>query len=86
MGFLGRTVSLISLILEILTMESLSFGSLLMSIFLVFNPDTVWGENYKKDIEGMENLYFLNKVKNILLLVNKNFSFDKNLSGDLTVR
>ena len=53
--------------------------------FLVFNPDTVWGENYKKDIEGMEKLYFLNKVKNILLLVNKNFSFDKNLSGDFSL-
>ena len=53
--------------------------------FLVFNPDTVWGENYKKDIEGMEKLYFLNKVKNILLLVNKNISFDKNLSGDFSL-
>jgi MurNAc alpha-1-phosphate uridylyltransferase len=53
--------------------------------FLVFNPDTVWGENYKKDIEGMEKLYFLNKVKNILLLVNKNISFDKNLPGDFSL-
>ena len=53
--------------------------------FLVFNPDTVWGENYKKDIEDMEKLYFLNKVKNILLLVNKNISFDKNLPGDFSL-
>ena len=54
--------------------------------FLVFNPDTVWGENYKKDIEGMEKLYFLNKVKNILLLVNKKLSFDKNLNGDFDLK
>ena len=30
----------------------------------------------------MINLYFNKKLKNILLLVNKNLSFDKNLKGD----
>ena len=30
----------------------------------------------------MEKLYFSNQLKNILLLVKKELSFDKNLSGD----
>ena len=54
--------------------------------FIVFNPDTVWNENYKKYIEDMEKFYFLNKVKNILLLANENLSFDKNLSGDFNLK
>ena len=33
----------------------------------------------------MEELYFSKKVKNILLLVNKNLSFDKNLNGDFNL-
>ena len=33
----------------------------------------------------MENFYFLNQVKNILLLVNKNLSFDKKLKGDFNL-
>ena len=33
----------------------------------------------------MENFYFLNKVKNILLLVNKDISFDKKLKGDFNL-
>ncbi len=54
--------------------------------FITFNPDTVWNENYKKYIENMEKFYFLNKVKNILLLVNENLSFDKNLRGDFNLK
>ena len=54
--------------------------------FIVFNPDTVWDENYKKYIEDMENFYFLNKVKNILLLANEKLSFDKNLRGDFNLK
>ena len=54
--------------------------------FITFNPDTVWNENYKKYIEDMEKFYFLNKVKNILLLTNENLSFDKNLRGDFNLK
>ena len=54
--------------------------------FITFNPDTVWNENYKKYIKDMEKFYFLNKVQNILLLVNENLSFDKNLNGDFNLK
>ena len=54
--------------------------------FITFNPDTVWNENYKKYIEDMEKFFFLNKVKNILLLANENLSFDKNLRGDFNLK
>ena len=50
--------------------------------FLVFNPDTVWNKNYIDEINQMIDIYFTNKLKNILLLANKNLSFDKNLIGD----
>jgi hypothetical protein len=33
----------------------------------------------------MEEIYFSNKIENILLLVNKNLSFDKNLKGDFNL-
>ena len=54
--------------------------------FIIFNPDTVWNDNYKKYIKDMEKFYFLNKVQNILLLVNENLSFDKNLNGDFNLK
>ena len=54
--------------------------------FITFNPDTIWNENYKKYIEDMEKLYFLNKVKSILLLANENLSFDKKLKGDFNLK
>ena len=50
--------------------------------FLVFNPDTIWNKDHTEEINNMINLYFNKKLKNILLLVNKNLSFDKNLKGD----
>ena len=50
--------------------------------FIVFNPDTIWSSDYKNEILKMEEIYFLKKIENILLLVNKNLSFDKNFSGD----
>ena len=33
----------------------------------------------------MEKFYFSNKIRNILLLVNKNYSFDKKLKGDFNL-
>ena len=53
--------------------------------FLILNPDTVWNDNYVETIQNMEKFYFSNKIKNILLLVNKNLSFDKNLKGDFNL-
>jgi len=54
--------------------------------FIVFNPDTVWHQNYKDEILKMEKMYFSQKMENILLLVNKNLSFDKNLKGDFNLQ
>jgi len=50
--------------------------------FFVFNPDTIWNENYVSEINDMQKCYFQNKLNNILLLVNKKLSFDNNLEGD----
>ena len=56
------------------------------SDFLIFNPDTLWQKNYFEEIMEMEKLYFFKKLKNILLLVNKKLSFDKNLKGDFDLK
>jgi MurNAc alpha-1-phosphate uridylyltransferase len=50
--------------------------------FLILNPDTIWSSDYANEINYMINLYFNKKFKNLLLLVNKGLSFDKNLSSD----
>ena len=55
------------------------------SNFLTLNPDTVWSKNYLETIQDMEKFYFSNQIKNILLLVNKNLSFDKELKGDFNL-
>ena len=55
------------------------------SDFLTLNPDTIWKENYAETIKNMEKFYFSNQIKNILLLVNKNLSFDKKLKGDFNL-
>ena len=54
--------------------------------FIILNPDTLWNLNYKKNIKAMVNLYFKNNIKNILLVVNKNKSFDKRLKGDFNLK
>ena len=53
--------------------------------FLVFNPDTIWNENYNKYILEMANFYFKKKINNILLVVHKDLSFDKRLQGDFSL-
>ena len=53
---------------------------------LIFNPDTIWKKNYSKEITEMEKIYFSKKLKNILLLVKKELSFDKNLNGDFNLK
>ena len=50
--------------------------------YLIFNPDTLWDENYVNEIGKMQNFYFSNHLNNILLIVNKDLSFDKSLEGD----
>ena len=55
------------------------------SDFLTLNPDTVWDKNYGDVVQNMEKFYFSNKIKNILLLANKNLSFDKKLKGDFNL-
>ena len=55
------------------------------SDFLILNPDTVWNNKYKKSVLGMEKFYFSNQIKNILLMVNKNNSFDQKLKGDFNL-
>ena len=52
------------------------------SDFIVFNPDTLWHENYLDEINKMEKIYFSEKLDNILLSTNKKLSFDKNFKGD----
>jgi len=54
--------------------------------FLIFNPDTLWKEDYLNEILEMQNFYFLNNLNNVLLMVNKTLSFDKNLKGDLKLK
>ena len=53
--------------------------------FLILNPDTVWNLNYKKNIKVMMNFYFKKNIKNILMVVNKNKSFDKRFKGDFNL-
>ena len=53
--------------------------------YLVFNPDTIWNNNYLIEIENMIELYFKKDLKNLLLLVDKKLSFDKNLKGDFNL-
>ena len=54
--------------------------------FLIFNPDTLWQKVYFDEILKMEKLYFSQDIENILLLVKKDLSFDKNLKGDFNFK
>ena len=55
------------------------------SDFLILNPDTIWNKSYVETILSMKKLYFSERIRNILLLVNKNLSFDKKLKGDFNL-
>lgn len=54
--------------------------------FIIFNPDTIWSNDYKEEILKMEKKYFSEKLENILLLANKKLSFDKKLKGDFNLK
>jgi len=53
--------------------------------FIIFNPDTLWNKEYISEIQKMTNFYFLNNLNNILLLTDKNKSFDTSLIGDFNL-
>ncbi len=53
---------------------------------IVINPDTIWTKNYLKSLNKMIKFYKKNKIKNILLLVNKSKSFDRTLKGDFDLK
>jgi len=50
--------------------------------YLIFNPDTVWREDYVKEISKMIDYYFVKKLNNALLVSNKKMSFDRSFKGD----
>ena len=54
--------------------------------FLIFNPDTIWDSNYLKCIKQMNEFFENNRIKSILLVVNKKLSFDKKLNGDFNLK
>ena len=53
--------------------------------FLILNPDTLWNSNYINTFNKMEKYYFKNNVKNLLMVVNKNKSFDNRFKGDFSL-
>ena len=53
--------------------------------FLILNPDTLWNSNYINIFIEMEKYYFKNKVKNLLMVVNRNKSFDVRFKGDFSL-
>ena len=54
--------------------------------FLILNPDTLWNSNYINTFNKMEKYYFKNNVKNLLMVVNKNKSFDTRFKGDFSLK
>ena len=53
--------------------------------FIIFNPDTLWNNDYINEINNMKEFYFSNDLNNILLLTDKKKSFDTNLKGDFNL-
>ena len=53
--------------------------------FLILNPDTLWNSNYINTYNEMEKYYFKNKLKNLLMVVNKKKSFDTRFKGDFSL-
>jgi len=54
--------------------------------FLCINPDTIWNSQYIGELKKMESEFISKKRKNILLVVNKEKSFDKKLKGDFNLK
>jgi len=53
--------------------------------FIVLNPDTMWGDNYLETTINMMNYYFQKEIKNLLMIVNKENSFDERMKGDFSL-
>ena len=52
--------------------------------FFVINPDTLWTDKHSLDIKNLINLY-LRERKPCMLVVDKEFSFDRSFKGDFTL-
>ena len=53
--------------------------------FITLNPDTLWNSNYVKTFDEMEKFYFKNNIKNLLMVVKKDRSFDTRFKGDFNL-
>ena len=53
--------------------------------FIVLNPDTLWGDNYLEATKNMTKYYFQKKIKNLLMIVHKENSFDERMRGDFSL-
>ncbi len=53
--------------------------------FIVLNPDTIWGDNYLETTKNMMDYYFKKKIKNLLMVVSKENSFDERMRGDFSL-
>ena len=54
--------------------------------FIIINPDTIWNAHYLKEIKLMQKIFFENKKKCLLLVVNKKKSFDQSFKGDFNLK
>ncbi len=52
--------------------------------FVALNPDTLWRSSYNKELQLLEELYFLKK-KPCILIIDKNKSFDPSFKGDFNI-
>ena len=54
--------------------------------FLIINPDTIWNLHYLEELKLMQKIFFENKKKCLLLVVNREKSFDKSFKGDFNLK
>ena len=54
--------------------------------FLIINPDTLWNSHYLEELKLMQKVFFENKKKCLLLVVNKQKSFDQSFKGDFNLK
>ena len=54
--------------------------------FMVLNPDTLWDSGYKKIIQDMIDYFQNNKLKSLLMVVNKKKCFDDRFKGDFQLK
>ena len=54
--------------------------------FLIINPDTIWNSRYLEEAKLMQKVFFENKQKCLLLVVNKEKSFDRTFRGDFNLK